>query len=332
MGLAESPPAFLSGPVDQTPSELELTLDELCRWVTHPVRSFFQRRLGLWLGEDEEVLDDREPITLDPLQQHALGSELVALSLDGLADPDLLALSRAAGRLPLGTVGEVDFGGLAPDVHALAAAVSRARAGERLAPLSVDLTLDGVRITGTLHGLYPGGQVVSTFSKREHPFELSHWVRHLVLGCMLERAERPELSPRSVLLMRTGEAGQVAELCLSPAASPRALLSELLQIVRMAQVEAVPFAHDASRAYALRRGPVEADPDADAARAARETALSRARATFEASERGEMHDDYVGRCFPDFDALRAQRAHDGRDFEALAVAVFLPFLEHREDA
>jgi exodeoxyribonuclease V gamma subunit len=332
MGRAEPPPAFLSGPVDATPEELELTLDELCRWVTHPVRSFFQRRLGLWLGEDDEVLDDREPIGLDPLQRHVLGRELVAMSMDGLGDEEMLALSRAAGRMPLGSVGEVDFGGLAPDVHALAAAVSRARAGERLAPLSVDLTLDGVRITGTLHGLYPGGQVVSTFSKRERPFELSHWVRHLVLGCMLERGGRPELSPRSVLLMRTGEAGQVAELHLAPAASPRALLSGLLQIVRLAQVEAVPFAHDASRAYAVRRGPFEADQDADAAQAARERALSRARSTFEASERGEMYDDYVGTCFVDFDALRAQRTCDGRDFEALAIEVFRPFFEHREDA
>jgi exodeoxyribonuclease V gamma subunit len=310
-------PRLISEPLAETEPLRELTLDELISWVTLPIRTFAQRRLGLHLGDDFAPLADREPIALDALSGWQLGTDLLELALDGADEGALFAIARARGELPLGTAGELDCEAMLPGVRALASAVLRQRGGARLPPLSIALEQDGVRITGTLRELWPNAHVLCSYSKIGRRFELAHFVRHVVLCCALARDPRPEHAPRSVVVARDARSGGIAEIAFTKLADPEALLRSLLALVRAARVRPLPFVYESARAYAdCAFGKQPGDPA---------RGLQQAAGEFK-SFYGEQN-PYVKLFYPSFDELRD--APDPNSFTAIAELLFTPFFRHR---
>lgn len=115
----------------------ELTLQELTRFLKRPVAYFFRKRLDIHWQDEDAVVPDHEPFSLDGLQQWQLQADLIAsqqhrvavtLSSPGAATEDsgstsglkedladVLAEERAqaltrfarAGQLPVGAFGEL---------------------------------------------------------------------------------------------------------------------------------------------------------------------------------------------------------------------------------
>ena len=115
----------------------ELTLEELTRFLKRPVAYFFRKRLDIHWQDEDAVVPDHEPFSLDGLQQWQLQADLIAsqqhrvavtLSSPGAATEesgstsglkedlaDMLAEERAealtrfarAGQLPVGAFGEL---------------------------------------------------------------------------------------------------------------------------------------------------------------------------------------------------------------------------------
>ncbi|MFI5308670.1 MAG: exodeoxyribonuclease V subunit gamma, partial [Polyangiales bacterium] len=230
-------------------SELrELTIDDLVSWLSRPIRNLLQRELGLYLGDDLTPLEEREPLVLDRLAQWKLGDELLRLVLEGKGLPQLLPAARAQGVLPLGTVGVLELQQIEPIVATLASTASAYRDGSQLDPLPIELEVDGVRVTGTLHDLWPRAHLCVSFSKLGRSFELRHFVRHVLLGCALRRDPRLGYPLRSVTIARDGEVG-VAEVRFEPLDDPEAVLSAWLDVVREARRRPLPFDLDMARAY-----------------------------------------------------------------------------------
>ncbi|MDD9938181.1 MAG: exodeoxyribonuclease V subunit gamma, partial [Myxococcales bacterium] len=320
LGQHTPAPAFLSGAIDEPPELLELSIEQLCAWVGHPIRGFFRDRLGVTLGDELTPLRDREPMDLRQLDRGQLGRALLGLALDDVAfDHELV---RARGALPLGTVGELDYAALRPQVQALAAAVEEVCGGDRLPPVPVDLTHEGVRITGALHELYPGAQVGVTFSRPGRRGELAQWVRHVILGALHERGGVLGYPTESAVISN-GERAQdpPSVLTFAPLAEPFAVLSGILSVVRAAAVQAVPFAYASGRAYAERRFAVDADPD-DAELERR--ALRDAAGAF-GGDYGDGQDAYVAKVYPDLPALLAPATPDFRTISRLLLA---PMIAH----
>jgi exodeoxyribonuclease V gamma subunit len=75
LGPRQELPALLG--VDSTlenrPFPDQMSLQELLRWVRQPVEQLFQSGLGLYLKEAQEVVEDREGLELDTLEQWGLG-------------------------------------------------------------------------------------------------------------------------------------------------------------------------------------------------------------------------------------------------------------------
>src|SRR5262249_22773235 len=86
--LAHQAPAGprLPGPLPPL-NEPVLQLDDVVRFVQHPVQAFLRRRLGLYLSDRADELQDALPVDLDSLEKWGVGDRLLQARLAG-TDPD----------------------------------------------------------------------------------------------------------------------------------------------------------------------------------------------------------------------------------------------------
>lgn len=318
LGGQRGDPPLLSRALPAGAPLRELTIDALVNWISLPLRSFMQRQLGLYLGSELTALSAREPLDLDGLDRWQLGTDLLNLALRGSDLSEMIAVARGTGQLPLGNVGALAYEELWPQVRGLAQAATRHRAGSPLPPLGVELEVAGVRLTGTLHGLWPSAHLLASFSRLGRRFELVHFVRHVVLCCWLRqnRAFSIGYPDRSVVVARSADADGVGELHFEPLHDPEALLADLLGVVQAAQSCALPFVYDVSRSYLeTLRTAADRDP---------ERALRNSERMFDDPHR--PLDAYVKMAYPDFASLC--RRDDAFAFTSLAQRVIGPLLEH----
>ena len=73
-------------------------LDDLVRFVEHPVRAFLRQRLGISVGDFDDEVEDALPVELDALEQWGVGQRLLEarLARRGRRTRDRAPRSRAA--------------------------------------------------------------------------------------------------------------------------------------------------------------------------------------------------------------------------------------------
>jgi exodeoxyribonuclease V gamma subunit len=217
--IQQTPPGpWLSGPLPSL-DEPVVELDHLVRFVEHPVQAFLRRRLGLYLSDGADQLEDALPIDLDALEKWGVGDRLLHASLAG-TDPDRAAAAeKARGLLPPGRLADGVLAGIQTEVDGLAAVI--AALGFASGPadsLDIRLDLPGDRtLIGTVANRRGGPDagapntiLVCTYSRLGAKQRLGAWVRFLALS-----AARPELDA-SVITVGRGQAAnhapQVARL------------------------------------------------------------------------------------------------------------------------
>jgi exodeoxyribonuclease V gamma subunit len=330
-GERSAAPTFVAAPVPDDPATARaVSIDQLVRFFENPTRAFLQQRLGLYLAYDIKALDDREPLALDNLERWKVGTGLLERALEGEPVPEALPSVQASGALPPGVLGKCVFDDIDPEATALALQTKELLFGAELEPLIVDDALDGTRITGVIRNLWPAGQVSYQFSQLGRRHELGMWIRHLVLNW-----RQPIGYPQtSYLVGRPEQEGGPVAVRFRPVEDAAKILRHLLRWYRIGQTAPLPLFEKASRTYVerLRRSKK---------RSSVKDALEAARRSFEGSDynRGDRHDDYVRQVFaglhpldPNFsfgpglaDAARLP------NFAEVAVAMFGPMLDHREE-
>jgi exodeoxyribonuclease V gamma subunit len=167
-----------------------LQLEDLVRFVEHPVRSFLRRRLGLYLSDPEDETKDALPIEPDALEQWGIGDRLLQARLAGIHPEQAAAAERARGLLPPGDLADAVLGRVQQEVDTLAAAVTSL--GPEPGPAdSLDIHLDlpdGRSLIGTVPNRRGQTVTVCTYSRLAAKHRLSAWVRFLAVS-----AARPEL-------------------------------------------------------------------------------------------------------------------------------------------
>ncbi|OSN08155.1 exonuclease V subunit gamma [Lonsdalea britannica] len=173
---ASQPPFDLPLPEQQYD---EVTLDELKRFYRHPVRAFFQLRLGVNFVLDDQELREEEPFLVDHLDRYQMNTLLLnALINDG--DADLLyRRMRAAGELPYGAFGELYWQTQLNEMRDLAARVREERQLDMLDNQELDITLDGVRVTGWLTQIQHDGLLRWRPGKISLVDGMMLWLEHL---------------------------------------------------------------------------------------------------------------------------------------------------------
>lgn len=328
LGERRDPAPFLSRPLPLEESRgegvvREVDLDEVLRFFERPAQSFLVRRLGLVLPDEMVEIPDREPLHLEGLARWRLGDALLSRALAGEDLSQAEASVRAAGTLPLGAAGALAYQELLAEVSELVARSRRLRKGPGREPLPVASTLAGTRIVGSLGDLWPAGLVCHQFSKLGGRQELGLWIRHLVLNWL-------GMSQRSHLVGRAADKAGAAVVVFEPVDDPRSLLRDLLELYWLGQTLPLPLFPRSSRAYAERHRKLRDERE----RVRRRAALRDARQKWQDPHAltRERDDPYIRQLFRDLDPLApAFEPAPGLDFEALALRVFGPLFDQREE-
>jgi exodeoxyribonuclease V gamma subunit len=303
------PLPFIEGPLPPEPEPLsELALDELERFLRHPVRWFCQRRLGLHLGAEDEPLEEREPLELGGIERWHIGSALLAARAAGGDPAAQLERARLRGDLPPGRLGERTGAEILRDAEHRWSDVLCAGRDRAAGAVELDRELDRVRLRGRLGGLDSDGTLVALqFGALGHAREVGIWARHVVANALL--------GPRRTLLFGQGEPSAVR---FEPVSAARSILSEWLRWLDEGRRRPLPLYCGAAREYAERRRAGKSRADA----------LAGARREFTRPGSGDRP---AGEAFDPYVALAA-RGRDPLDagFEELAWALFEPLLAHRE--
>jgi len=286
----------------QDPLPVEATPEDLFRFFAHPVRYFLNRRLGVFL-EDEETPEDEETFAPDTLGRYLLLEEVLRAVLEGKGREETGRLLRARGSLPHGAPGDAYLCLLHKEASALARRIRRYTRGEAPLTREIDLTVGGFHLVGRIEGIHEGALVRWKGARRSARHLLEGWIAHLLVNLA-----EGGLGRATVLVLKDGDHR------FRPCPAARDVLEGLLEVFREGHARALPLFPRTSLRYAqLRQQGLEES-----------TALLKARdAEWNHYRHPEAEDAYLSLCFGTFDPF-------GPDFGRLAEAVFLPLLEHGE--
>ncbi len=253
------PEPFLHGPLPGEPAAA-LEVEQVVKFVEHPVRAFLRQRLGISVGDFFEEVEDALPIELDALEKWGVGQRLLDARLGGAGMEAAIEAEIARGTLPPGALAAPAVRSVRPTVGELAV-----RAGALLEATgeqgSLDLRIalgDGRTLSGTVPGV--SGDVVCTFtfSRAAAKHRLASWVRLLALT-----AAHPERPFEAVVLGRAmmgAPRGMNVSMVRIPALGPDAEtrrdvalthLRALVDLYDRGMREPLPIACKSSAAYAV---------------------------------------------------------------------------------
>jgi exodeoxyribonuclease V gamma subunit len=280
-----------------------ITVDQLVQFFRNPARFLLKERMGIHLGERAGLVESREPLLLNGLEAYQLREELLGLLHRGHRLDHAIAVARAAGLVPHGSVGDVLAAREGAEAVTLAERLAALRPSPPLDPIPIDLQLGEVRLTGTLDDVMREGRVESRPGRVKAGDRTGLWIRHLVLAC----AAPATVARRSWFL---GIAD--GELVLGDVARPQACLADLAALFwEGLHVPLRYFPRAALAGFEARTDPLGA--------ARREWVGS----DFEQAPPGEAKDDYVALAFRGVDPIDERLL-------AMAKRVFGPMREAAE--
>lgn len=246
---------FLPGPLPPL-EEATIDLDQVARFLRHPVRAFLRRRLGVRLGFEEEEVDDALPVELDGLAKWEVGERLLEALLAGDDLEVCLAAERARGKLPPGALGDKVLDSVVPDVRAIFAEAPLAGSPTSL---DVDVALaDGTRLVGTVPNVHGDLVRTVTFSRLGPSQRVAAWLHVVALG-----ASRPDRAFSALTVARVRQQGdphcavsmaRIDPLGADPAErveQSRAAVDVLVDLYRRGMREPLPLYSKTSAAWAV---------------------------------------------------------------------------------
>jgi len=304
-----------------------VSLDDLIRFVEHPVRTFLRRRLGLFVDERSSPLDDEIPLELDALEAWAVGDRLLGAALAGVSLDRAADVELRRGLLPPGALGAGALTGIVAEVEELLGVVASLGLPAVSSGFDVRVDLPAARsVFGTVSGVRGDTLVSCVYSRLAPKHRLAAWVRFLALS-----AARPELELSALSIGRGGGGAQpplVARLApLGADADERMARAtgELHRLVALADLglrRALPIACRTSATWAASR--LGGNDSGTAREAASEV--------WEGGYRfpGERDDPEHVEVFGP--ASRFDDLAGDPDFETLAIGLWQPLLAHERIA
>ena len=298
-------PDFISSKLaDPTQEWKHLDIKEFSTFFSNPAKFLLEKRLGIYLPETADVLDERENFSLGHLEKHVLDQEMVVHRLSGSNLKDFFPVKKASGQLPHGNVGELVYNEMSLDAEDFVRKIEDHIAGKCLDDQNVDINVAGFTLCGRLTDIYEPGLIQIRYVKSKPKYILNTWVNHVIFCVVVEG--KPPL--KSFLLCKD------AAWEFAPVSNSTDILNDLLELFWKGMSEPLHFFPESSFEYARRlllkhhRKP---------------EALNAAKNKWTGSDfaRGESQDPYFERCFGRTDPF-------DDEFEKISEKVFAPLLDH----
>lgn len=242
------------------PPATEVSLADLQDFFRHPVQGFLRRRLRITKPYDADEIKDAIPITLDALEQWAVGDHLATAVLGGADATAVGEAIKAGGQLPPGALGKGVLDGIITKVRPLVLSALSLQGGP-VRTLDVDIDLGDRRVTGTVGDIFGNSLVAVSFSNLGAKHRLAAWLNALALG-----AGRPDENWTAHTIGKHRSGGQVAMIRPLAEHDARAWLREVVALYEAGLCEPLPLPIKTSLAWAeeFRRtlGGSDGDPDA----------------------------------------------------------------------
>jgi exodeoxyribonuclease V gamma subunit len=174
------PPSFLEHPLPPYEGDT-IGLDQLERFLRHPVRAFLRERLTVSLRSKTRDFEDAIPIELDALDKWQVADRVLQAQLEGASQESCLTAEVARGGLPPGRLADALLDEITDPLDELV------RAGQNsgtVAPSSLDVHIElpgGRTLVGTVAGLRGNVVHTVTYSKLGAAPRLIAWLRLLAL-------------------------------------------------------------------------------------------------------------------------------------------------------
>jgi len=302
-GFPEKP---LPAPAGETWSAIPIA--QLCRFFNNPAEFLVRNRLRVNFNPRvADLPEEREPFELDALQAYLIKNDLVGFGLT--ADdtgPPLKAL-QLSGRLPHGCSGELVLDGLQQEAVEFIDRVKTFSPGEPAEPCEINIACGPepqITLQGTLHTLYPEGQLFYRCATLKAKDLLDAWIHHLFLNTSedLRVCQTTTVTSKKDTVSFESLAGPDA----------RAELERLTGYFLDGQQSPLCFFPETSRAFA--EAIVQAEKPVD-------QALQAAQKKWDPGEhhKGEVEDIYLQRSF-------GIQMPAGRKFQETALGIFKPLL------
>ncbi|MFI0488689.1 MAG: exodeoxyribonuclease V subunit gamma [Yersinia sp. (in: enterobacteria)] len=156
----------------------EITLEELIRFYRHPVRAFFQLRLGVNFFIEKTELPDEEPFSLDNLNRYQLNTQLLNVLIDKGDINTVFNRAKAAGSLPYGSFGELYWENQREEMLPLAEQIRAERRENNSIELHVEV--GDITLTGWMNQIQDDGLVRWRPAALTAVDGLLLWIEHLV--------------------------------------------------------------------------------------------------------------------------------------------------------
>ncbi|MDT8445375.1 MAG: exodeoxyribonuclease V subunit gamma [bacterium] len=223
------PYAFYQGPVE--PQEKEVfALKDLLAFFRNPQEAYLTQGLGLRLVSVGTSAGQREPLSLDYLEQYQLRQILLDGLASGLSADYLHRQLSAEGLLPIGQSGEALFEDLYAETAPQAARFLTLLPQGRGRPGMGQLSLAQGRLSGEVIR-EDRGQLSSGGANGRRL--LGWWIEHLFANALW--------GPRPSLMVPRQESGQPPAWKLLPTPQASKLLSDLLCIYQRGLIQPLPF-------------------------------------------------------------------------------------------
>ncbi|MBA3420293.1 MAG: exodeoxyribonuclease V subunit gamma [Thermoleophilaceae bacterium] len=262
-GERTEPGPFLAAPLPGAAAAL-VEVEDLVRFLQHPVRAFLRQRLGISVRDFSDEVDDALPVELDGLEQWDIGQRLLEVRLAGTDLDTAFAAELARGTLPPGKLAGPVIDRVRPIVEGIAGH-SEALLDATAQPGSVDVKValsDGRTVSGTVPGVCGDLLHTATYSRVSAKHRLAMWVRWLALTAAYpERAFAAGVVGRARQGAKKGTEVTIVRLpALAPDAGPRLelaveRLAALVDLYDRGMREPLPLACLSSAAYAHARKP-----------------------------------------------------------------------------
>lgn len=244
---------FLPGPLPPPDTDL-IELDDLVRFIQHPVKAFLRQRLGIVISDFDDETSDALPVELDDLHQWSVAQRLLEARLAGADIDACRAAEQARGHLPPGALGQPFLDKIAPIVDRIATEAARLVDPE-LDPESVEVNLElpgQGTLAGTVSDVFDNLLRPVIYSRVAAKHRLAAWVRLLALT-----AAHPVRGFEAVTVGRAGQGkltlARIPALADDPETRRVAAtghLSTIVDLYRRGMCEPLPLYCDTSAAYA----------------------------------------------------------------------------------